>query len=606
MRSAETILGIIRDRGSRGLPLEDLYRQLFNPRVYLLAYGRIYRNAGAMTPGASAETVDGMSLAKIGAIIDALRHERYRWTPVRRIYIEKKRSKKKRPLGIPSWSDKLLQEVIRLILEAYYEPQFSTTSHGFRPHRGCHTALDQIVHQWVGTTWFVEGDIAACFDSLDHMVLLSILKERVHDNRFLRLIATLLQAGYLEEWRYHATLSGSPQGAVLSPILSNIYLDRLDKFVETMLLPAYNRGTRRSTNPAWRRLQLGALHLGKAGCHTQARLLRRQMQAVPSVDPTDPGYRRLRYVRYADDWLLGFSGPRAEAEAIKQHVGAFLREHLKLELSEAKTLITHARTGAARFLGYDVAVLHNDRKHDRQGQRSLNGKIGLRVPPEVVRDRCARYRRHGKATHRQELTRDSVFSIVAEYQSAYRGIVAYYQLAENLYQFNRLKWLMERSLVQTLACKLRISVCQVYRRYRATLQTDRGPRAGLQVIIEREEGRTPLVATWGGITLARRKAAVLNDAPLSIPAPRTELEQRLLAQTCELCGSQEHIQVHHVRALKDLRRKGQAERPLWVQMMAARHRKTLVVCRTCHAAIHAGRAAPQPAADRTTLESRVR
>jgi retron-type reverse transcriptase len=164
MRSAETVLGIIRDRGSRGLPLEDIYRQLFNPRLYLLAYGRIYRNAGAMTPGATAETMDGMSLAKIGAIIDALRHERYRWTPVRRIYIEKKRSKKKRPLGIPSWSDKLLQEVLRLILEAYYEPQFSTTSHGFRPHRGCHTALDQIVHQWVGTSWFVEGDIAACFD----------------------------------------------------------------------------------------------------------------------------------------------------------------------------------------------------------------------------------------------------------------------------------------------------------------------------------------------------------------------------------------------------------------------------------------------------------
>jgi group II intron reverse transcriptase/maturase len=606
MRSAETVLGIIRDRGSRGLPLEDIYRQLFNPRLYLLAYGRIYRNAGAMTPGASTETVDGMSLAKIGAIIDALRHERYRWTPVRRIYIEKKRSKKKRPLGIPSWSDKLLQEVIRLILEAYYEPQFSTTSHGFRPHHGCHTALDQIVHQWVGTTWFVEGDIAACFDSLDHTVLLSILKERLHDNRLLRLIATLLQAGYLEEWRYHATLSGSPQGAVLSPILSNIYLDRLDKFVETMLLPAYNRGTQRSINPAWRRLQRDARRLRKAGCPAQARALRRQMQALPSVDPTDPGYRRLRYIRYADDWLLGFSGPRAEAEMIKQQVGAFLREHLKLELSETKTLITHARTGAARFLGYDIAVLHNDRKHDQHGHRSLNGKVGLRVPPAVVRERCARYRRHGKATHRQELTHDAVFSIVTQYQSEYRGLVAYYQLAENLYQFNRLKWLMERSLVQTLACKLRISVCQIYRRYRATLQTDRGPRAGLQVIVERTGGRRPLVATWGGITLARRKTAVLNDAPLSIPALRTELEQRLLAQACELCGSRERIQVHHVRALKDLRRKGQAERPFWVHMMAARHRKTLVVCQTCHAAIHAGRATRRPAADRTTLESRVR
>ena len=164
MRNAATILGIIRDRGKRGLPLEDIYRQLFNPQLYLLAYGRIYRNAGAMTPGTTAETVDGMSLEKIAAIIDALRQERYRWTPVRRIYIEKKRSTKKRPLGIPSWSDKLLQEVIRLLLEAYYDPQFSPHAHGFRPHRGCHTALDEIAHKWVGTTWFVEGDIRACFD----------------------------------------------------------------------------------------------------------------------------------------------------------------------------------------------------------------------------------------------------------------------------------------------------------------------------------------------------------------------------------------------------------------------------------------------------------
>ena len=231
MRNAATILGIIRDRGKRGLPLEDIYRQLFNPQLYLLAYGRIYRNAGAMTPGTTAETVDGMSLEKIAAIIDALRQERYRWTPVRRIYIEKKHSTKKRPLGIPSWSDKLLQEVIRLLLEAYYDPQFSPHAHGFRPHRGCHTALDEIAHKWVGTTWFVEGDIRACFDTLDHTVLMTTLREKLHDNRFLRLIETLLQAGYLEEWRYHATLSGSPQGAVLSPLLSNIYLDKLDNYV---------------------------------------------------------------------------------------------------------------------------------------------------------------------------------------------------------------------------------------------------------------------------------------------------------------------------------------------------------------------------------------
>ncbi|MCL4531927.1 MAG: reverse transcriptase/maturase family protein, partial [Actinobacteria bacterium] len=280
MQNAEALLGIIRDRGSRGLPLERLYRQLFNRELYLLAYGRIYRNKGAMTPGTTPETVDGMSLAKIDAMIDELRRERYRWTPVRRTYIPKK-SGKVRPLGIPTWSDKLLQEVVRLILEAYFEPQFSDHSHGFRPGKGCHTALREIHHNWVGTTWFVEGDIHACFDSLDHKVLLSILAERIHDGRFLRLIDELLKAGYLEDWKLHSTLSGSPQGGIVSPILANIYLDRLDSFVETTLLPMYNRGTRRRVNPTYSRMQSKSQRLRSQGRREEAAELRRQLRAMP-------------------------------------------------------------------------------------------------------------------------------------------------------------------------------------------------------------------------------------------------------------------------------------------------------------------------------------
>jgi retron-type reverse transcriptase len=196
MRNAETVLGVLRDRGRRGLPLERLYRLLFNPHLYLIAYGRLYSNQGATTPGATGETVDGMSLGKIGRIIDALRHERYRFQPVKRVYIPKKTGKL-RPLGLPSWSDKLVGEVIRLLLEAYYEPQFSDRSHGFRPRRGCHTALTEVAHNWTGTTWFIEGDISDCFGSLDHEILLSTLAEKIHDNRFLRLLRNMLQAGYL-------------------------------------------------------------------------------------------------------------------------------------------------------------------------------------------------------------------------------------------------------------------------------------------------------------------------------------------------------------------------------------------------------------------------
>ncbi len=589
MRNAETVLGIIHERGRQGLLLEDVYRQLFNPDLFLHAYGKIYRNTGSMTPGVTDETVDGMSKAKIDAMINDLRYERYHWMPVRRVYIEKKNSLKKRPLGIPTWKDKLLQEVIRLILEAYYEPQFSSTSHGFRPGHGCHTALSEIYSKWVGTKWFVEGDIAQCFDSLDHTVLLDILKEKIHDNRFLRLIENLLKTGCLSEWRYNSTLSGSPQGAILSPILANIYLDRFDKFVENELIPKYNCGKGRQPNPEWQKLQATALRLKKKGLFTEAQAARRQMQQIPSLDPQDPKYRRFRYLRYADDWLIGFSGSHSEAEDIKREIGIFLREKLKLELSETKTLISHARTEAARFLGYDIEVLNNNQKLDRRGHRSINGQIGLKVPPDVIKNKSARFLLHGKPIHRSELIHDSVFSIVARYQQEFRGIVEYYRLAFNLHKLNRLKWVMERSLVQTLALKLRVSVRTIYRQYQTTLQTKNGPRIGLQIIVERGEGQKPLIANWGGISLSRNMKAVLNDSPPQIVGPRTELERRLLANTCELCGSQENVQVHHVRALKDLQKKGRTELPYWVQIMAARQRKTLVVCHKCHMDIHAGR-----------------
>jgi group II intron reverse transcriptase/maturase len=300
MQNAETVLSVIRERGNPGKPLEDIYRQLFNRDLYLSAYANLYDNKGALTPGTTEETVDGMSQAKIEALIDAVRHERFRWTPVRRTYIPKKNGKQ-RPLGLPTWSDKLLQEVMRQLLEAYYEPQFSDASHGFRPDRGCHTALSRIQFIAKGTKWFIEGDISQCFDKLDHSVLLSILKENIHDNRFLRLVEQLLTAGYLEDWKWNATYSGAPQGGVLSPLLSNIYLDRLDRFVETVLIPEYTRGESRQRSAAYRHLAYLGSQARKKGQRAQAKELRKRMRQLPSGDPDDPTYRRLWYVRYADD-----------------------------------------------------------------------------------------------------------------------------------------------------------------------------------------------------------------------------------------------------------------------------------------------------------------
>src|SRR5438270_7470113 len=361
MRKAETILGLIRERGKKGLPLERVYKLLFNKDLYLTAYGKIYRNKGAMTHGVTEETPDGMSLEKIDAIIEALRYERYHWLPARRTYIPKKNGKK-RPLGMPVWSDKVLQEVIRQILEAYFEPQFSDHSYGFRPGCGCHTALREIYRQWSGTVWFIEGDISQCFDALDHELLLKTLSERIHDGRLLNLMRELLDAGYLEDWKFHQTLSGVPQGGVVSPILSNILLDKLDKYVETYLIPRYTKGDKKRANEKYAQLIKQAHYQRKQGHTQRSEQLRRQAQKLPSGDPADPNYRRLRYVRYADDFLLGFIGPRWEAEEIKQHIGEFLRDELKLELSHTKTLLTHARSEAARFLGYEITIVQKDSK----------------------------------------------------------------------------------------------------------------------------------------------------------------------------------------------------------------------------------------------------
>jgi len=584
MQSAETVVDILRARGRRGLSCDELYRQLFNPALFLMAWARIYANDGAMTPGACGETADGMSLAKIGRIIDALRHERYRFQPVRRVYIPKKNSGKMRPLGLPSWSDKLVGEVVRILLEAYYEPRFSGRSHGFRPGRGCHTALAEIAKTWTGTTWFIEGDISDCFGSLDHEVLLSILSEHIHDNRFLRLIKNMLRAGYLEDWQWNATLSGAPQGGVASPVLSNIYLDRLDKFAGTVLIPEYTRGKSRKANPAWTKVANAMADARRRGDRAAVRALRQQRRGLPARDPGDPGYRRLCYLRYADDHLFGFTGPKAEAEQIKQRLADFLREDLKLELSAGKTLITHGRTQAARFLGYDIIVQHSP------SRPAVNGVIGLRVPTAVITAKTAPYLRHGKPWHRPGLMNLDDPGIISAYGAEYRGLVQYYLLAGNVSRLHRLRWAAETSMLKTLGAKHRSTVTKMARKYKATVITPHGPRTCFEARTERP-GRKPLVARFGGIPLKRQKRAVLDDRlPAPVPARRKELVTRLLRGRCEWCQQRGPVQAHQVRKLADLGTPGPAQ-PGWASLMARMRRKALIVCAACHQRIHDGKPA---------------
>jgi group II intron reverse transcriptase/maturase len=587
MRKAETILSIISKRGQHGLPVNDVYSLLYQKDLYLRAYGKLYSNDGAMTKGATSETVDGMSLEKIDAIINALRYERYRWTPVRRVYISKKNGKL-RPLGLPTWSDKLLQEVIRSILEAYYEPQFSQSSHGFRPKRGCHTALREVMIKGRGTKWFIEGDISECFNKINHTILVGIIKEKFQDNRFINLITMLLKAGYLENWKFNATLSGSAQGSVIGPIFSNLVLDRLDKYVEQTLIPAYTCGKRRKKNLHYIKLAEQASRARKRGDWEKANILRKQQQHIPSIDPNDHDYRRLWYVRFADDFLLGFAGSKNEATDIKYKIAQVLNNDLKLELNADKTLITNAGSQKAKFLGYEVHMLHENSKHDHRGYRCINGSIGLSVPATVIQEKCGKYMKNGKPIHLPQRTIDDDYSIVSQYQAEYRGVVQYYRMAYNLHTFSKLKYMTEVSLVKTLASKYKTTCTKIYRKYGATIKTNEGDRKVILVKRSSQLGK-PLVTHFGGVSLKWNKWASISEQPVEhIWSKRSELVQRVEAQECELCGSQNKIEVHHIRKLADLKQKG-VTKAEWQKRMIARNRKTLIVCQKCHGDIHQGR-----------------
>jgi group II intron reverse transcriptase/maturase len=601
MQKAENILEAIRKMGEKQVPLTRVYRSLFSEDLFLAAYAKIYRNNGALTPGTEPDTADGMSIARIRHIIEQLRYERYRFHPVRRVFISKK-SGGKRPLGMPNFSDKLVQEALRLILEAYYEPRFRDSSHGFRSGRGCHTALEHVKVAFKGTAWFIEGDITGCFDNIDHDILMDILRRDIQDGRLLNLIQQCLKAGALEDWKYLPSFSGVPQGGILSPLLSNIYLHELDTFIEETLIPQYTKGTRRANNPDYALLTRQIEHARRTGNKAQEHELVQQRRSLPSQDIQDPNYRRLKYVRYADDFLLGFIGSKSEAESIKAALGEFVRNKLHLQASDEKSLITHARTQYARFLGYAISTYKADGKltrssHDNAKRRSVNGGIRLGIPYGLIDETAKRYQRGGKPVHESVLIDNSDAHIIMAYQNRFRGLAEYYKYAVDRHKLSKLGHVMEVSLAKTLARKHKTSVSKIYRRYKGTRTVDGRRYKTLQVEVETKTGTTTIY--WGAIPLRTVQA---GKEPLEDTRyreqwryKRSDLIQRLQADTCELCGSQVNIQVHHVRKLSDLKKRwaGRKAKPEWVKHMIAARRKTLMVCHQCHVNIHAGKPVSQ-------------
>ena len=337
MRNPERVLNSLSEHSKvSSYKFERLYRVLFNSEMFLLAYHNIQGRQGNMTEGSDGKTIDGMSLKRIENLIDALKDESYQPKPARRTYIPKKNGNM-RPLGIPSIDDKLVQEVLRMLLEAIYEGSFENTSHGFRPKRSCHTALIQVQKNFTAAKWFIEGDIEGFFDNINHDVLIGILKERIADDRFIRLMWKFLKAGYIEDWTFHRTYSGTPQGGIISPILANIYLDKLDKYMKEYAT-GFDRGNRvracREYEALTYQKRLVMRELKTATNDVERKVLVNRLKeidktrsAMPCFAPMDGNFKRLKYVRYADDFLIGIIVSKVK---IKDDIKRFLADRLAL------------------------------------------------------------------------------------------------------------------------------------------------------------------------------------------------------------------------------------------------------------------------------------
>ena len=597
MEKSERVLKALSDHSqSSDYKYERLYRYLFSEEMFAVAYQRIYAKQGNMTPGTDGKTIDEMSLERIERLIVSLKDESYQPHPARRVYIPKKNGKK-RPLGIPSFEDKLVQEVVRLLLEAIYEGHFEGTSHGFRPHRSCHTALGMIQKSFAGAKWFIEGDIKGFFDNIDHNVLISILRERISDERFLRLIRKFFNAGYVEDWKYNKTYSGTPQGGIISPILANIYLDKFDKYIKEYAAK-FRKGDRRSINPEYWRLNNKKNWLKKKLQKTSDEQIRKsylyeiaqlskQMLSTPHKDAMDADFRRMQYVRYADDFLISVIGSKSECETIKADITQFMREQLKLELSDEKTLITHAQD-KAKFLGYEIFIRKSDAvKRNRDGvlKRDFNGAVVLTLNSAVIQKKLTEYNAlevrniDGKdiwwSKPRRYMTPMKPEDILAQYNAEIRGLYNYYSLAANVSkECASFAFIMKMSMFKTLGWKLNTSARKVRQKY----QKDKD-----FVIPYNDAKGKQKYRVFYNEGFKKRNAQFDVDydkLPQTMYVPYPSLVERLKDGRCELCGKDGKVVMHHVRTLTKL--KGNNE---WEKLMLQRHRKTLVVCEDCNSMI---------------------
>ncbi|WP_028308187.1 reverse transcriptase domain-containing protein [Desulfitibacter alkalitolerans] len=565
-----------------------LYRYLLRDDIYYLAYQKLYSNKGASTKGIDNDTADGFGKKYVDSLIKELSDGTYTPKPVRREYIKKKNGKM-RPLGIPSFRDKLLQEVIRNFLEAIYEPTFSDFSHGFRPKRSCHTALEQAKLYFRGAKWFIEGDIKGCFDDIDHDKLIEILQRKIKDSRFINVIRSFLKAGYMEDWKYHQTYSGCPQGGILSPILANIYLNELDNEI-AKIKQAFDKPATRKITPEHsslsaklfkRRKKLkSATGEQRTALLSEIRDLEEQYRKTPSKMQDD---KKVSYVRYADDFLIAVNGSKEDCVKLKEQLAKFLFDEYKLTLSKDKTLITHS-SERVRFLGYDISVRRNQEyMTDSRGRkaRHLNNTVALSVPFEKIEKHMFEkgFVRQTEAKKFRPLHKKGWLylpdaEIVERYNAEIRGIVNYYYLASNLYKLQYFAYLMEYSCLATLAGKHNSTIKKIVAKHKQgkdwaiKYKTENGATKEKRIVKLKDcKGKCE-------DKIVQHRYSVNTNATI---------RARLQAGICELCGSKDKAsyEVHHVPSVKGL-----DGTSLWEQIMKSKRRKTLVVCEDCHKAIH--------------------
>ena len=569
-----------------------LYRYLLREDIYYAAYQKLYSNKGSTTPGADADTADGFGDEYVKALIGELRDGSYRPKPVRRQYIPKANGKK-RPLGIPSFRDKLLQEVMRMILEAIYEPLFYEQSHGFRPNRSCHTALRQVKIDFHGAKWFIEGDIQGCFDNINHTTLIATLENKIKDSKFVNIVRMFLKAGYVEDFAYHKTISGTPQGGIVSPILANIYLHELDRKVME-IKERFDKPASRAQRLEYSRLQSRKQHLRKkinATSGEERRKLIRQFKQVSKIFLSTPAKceddKKIAYCRYADDFLIGVFGSSDDCTAIKAELKQYLWDAYSLELSEEKTKITHS-SEKVRFLGYDVSVRRNQmlkRRKDGVKARTLHNTVELTIPLE---DKVVKYLfKNGIIEQKPDgklwpvsvpkLRYLSEVDIVRRYDAQFRGTCNYYSMAVNYNRLIYFQYLMEYSCLKTLASKLNTTMPKIRQKYNVS--------GGWGIPYQTKAGMK--IAKLSKLADCRQNRQFDDCDPWQYKSYKDynlTLWKRLMPSICELCGRHsEHCMVYHAGSMKKLN-----PETAWGARMLDIRRKTLVVCENCFASIHGG------------------